>query len=354
LTPNPNYRGFTWDFKSSGAAWDEQMVHDMRGKKMPQIGRVEINIIQEEQSRWLAFQDKQVDLMFLPQLAAPNVMDGDKLKPDYAKQHIRLYRLVEPSITYTFFNFKDPVVGGFSKEKNALRRAIAMSYNTQDEIELVRFGQAIKAHMMIPPDVAGFDPAYRSSIAYDPVLANKLLDRFGYQRGADGYRTLPNGKPLVLQIHRESRAIDQELAELWRRGLDQIGIKAEFPVSKFSENLKASKECKLMMWSGTWSADYPDGENFMQLLYGPNARLSNHSCYQSPAYDALYEQAKTLPPGPERDRLYQQMNRQMEADTAWVLNSVKVRNWVTRPWVQGFKKHPILLGDWQYLDVEKH
>jgi ABC-type transport system substrate-binding protein len=353
LVANPDYRGFTWNFKSSGDAWDDQMVRDMQGKKMPQVGRIEINIIQEEQSRWLAFQDKQIDLMFLPQLAAPEAMDGNKLKPVFSKQGIQLYRLIEPTITYTFFNFKDPVVGGYSKEKDALRRAIAMSYNTKDEIALVRFGQANKAEMMIPPGVAGYDPAYRNSIAYDPALANKLLDYFGYKRGSDGYRTLPDGKPLVLKIHREARAIDQELAELWKRSLDQIGIKAEFPISKFSENLKAAKDCKLMMWGGSWSADFPDAENFLQLLYGPNARLSNHSCYQSPAYDALYDQLKVLPPGPERDRLVREMNRQMEADTAWVLNVVKVRNWVARPWVKGFKKHPILLADWQYLDMEK-
>ncbi|MGZ3236404.1 MAG: ABC transporter substrate-binding protein, partial [Burkholderiaceae bacterium] len=354
LTANPDYRGFTWDFTSSGNAWDDQMVRDMQGKKMPQVGRVEINIIQEEQSRWLAFQDKQVDLTFLPQLAAPKVMDGSKLKPEFAKQDIHLFRLAEPTITYTMFNFKDPITGGFEMEKIALRRAIAMSYNTKDEIALIRFDQAIKADMMIPPDVAGYDPAYRSSIGYDPALANKLLDHFGYRRGDDGYRALPSGKPLVLKIHRESRAIDQEIAELWRRGLDQIGIRAEFPISKFSENLKAAKDCRLMMWGGSWSADFPDGENFLQLLYGPNAGLSNHACYQSPAYDALYDKLKATPPGPERNRLYQEMNRQMEADTAWVLGVVKVRNWVARPWVKGFKKHPILQADWQYLDVEKH
>lgn len=353
LTANPDYRGYTWNFKSSGDAWDDQMVRDMQGKKMPQVGRVEINLIEEEQSRWLAFQDKQIDLMFLPQLAAPKVLDGSKLKPEFAKQDIHLYRLTEPTITYTMFNFKDPVTGGFSKEKVALRRAIAMSYNIKDEISLIRFDQAIKAEMMLPPDVIGYDPTYRSSIAYDPALANKLLDHFGYRRGADGYRTLPDGKPLVLRIHREPQAIYQEMSELWKRGLDQIGIRAEFPTSKFSENLKASKDCKLMMWGGSWSADFPDAENFLQLLYGPNARLSNHSCYQSPAYDALYDQLKVLPPGPERDRLIHEMNRQMEADTAWVLNVVKVRNWVARPWVKGFKKHPILQADWQYLDVEK-
>ena len=106
-----------------------------------------------------------------------------------------------------------------------------------------------------------------------------------------------------------------------------------------------------MMWGGAWHADYPDGENFLQLLYGPNAGKGNYGCYRSEAYDSLYRQAATLPQGNERNALYVQMNRQMEADTPWVLHVSRTRNWLVRPHVQGFKKHPILLSDWQYLDV---
>jgi len=354
LTANPDYRGFIWDFQSSGDPGDEAIVRQMRGKRMPQVGRVEISIIEEEQSRWLAFQDKQIDIDWLPQLAAPTVLDQEQLKPEYAAQGIQLLRTIEPTITYTLFNFKDPIVGGYSKEKIALRRAIAMVYNTRQEIDLIRNGQAAKAEMMIPPGVAGFDPAYRNSIAYDTMLANKLLDYFGYKRGVDGYRTLPDGKPLLLKIYRESAVIYQETAELWKRGLDQIGIRAEHPTGNFADNLKAATECKLMMWGSAWIADFPDGENFLQLLYGPNAGRGNHACYRSPAFDALYLKAIDLPPGPERNQLYLQMNRQMEADTAWVVHTSKIKNWMTRPWIIGFKKHPILSADWQFLDVEQH
>ena len=108
-----------------------------------------------------------------------------------------------------------------------------------------------------------------------------------------------------------------------------------------------------MMWGGAWAADFPDGENFLQLLYGPNSHQGNNGCYQSAAYDALYKQAIALPPGPERVRLYVQMNRQMEADTAWSLTVARVRNWVSRPWVHGFKKHPVLHAGWEYFDIDK-
>lgn len=354
LVTNPEYRGYVWDFQSSGDAWDEQMVRDMRGKKMPQVGRVEISIIEEEQSRWLAFQGQQLDVDKLPQTAAPTVMDGANLKPEFVAEGIRLYRLIDPEITYHLFNLRDPVIGGYGPEKIALRRAIAMAYSNRDEIIQLRMGQAIKAEMIVPPGVMGHDPGYRSSIAYEPVLANKLLDRFGYRRGADGFRTLPDGTPLLLKIRSQANATDKIVSEIWKRGLDQIGIRVEFSTSNFADNLKAATECKLMMWGAAWYADFPEGENFLQLLYGPNAGRGNHACYQSPAYDALYKEAITLPPGPQRAQLYLQMNRQMEADTAWALHTTRVRNWLVRPWIKGFKKHPILQADWQYMDVEKH
>jgi ABC-type transport system substrate-binding protein len=353
LAANPDYRGFTWDFQSAEQS-DDALVREMHGKEMPQIGRVDISIIEEEQARWLAFQDRQLDLDFLPQVAAPKVMDGDKLKPEFARRGIKLSRAVDAGLTYWLFNFRDPVVGGYTKEKIALRRAIAMAYDTSQEIKLIRNGQALKAEAIIPPGVVGYDPTYRSIIPFDPAMANKLLDKFGYKRGADGYRTMPDGKPLTIVLQRETGVTYQEMAELWKRGLEQIGIRSEHPVGTFSDDFKAATECKLMMWGGAWFADYPDGENFLQQLYGPNSGQGNLSCYQSPAFDAMYEKAVAMPHGPERDRLYSAMNRQVEVDTAWLTSAWRVRNWIVQPWIIGFKKHTIMHAEWQYMDIEKH
>ncbi len=354
LEANPDYRGFVWNFAASADPGDAQIVKDMQGKTMPQVGRVEIAIIEEEQSRWLAFQEGKIDFDKLPQLAATQVLDEDKLKPEFVVQGLRLVRTIEPEVTYTIFNFKDSIVGGYSKEKIALRRAIAMAYSVDDEITLLRRGQASQAHMLVPAGVVGHDPAYRSSVAYEPELANRLLDHFGYKRGADGFRSLPDGKPLLLKIHTEASASSKLASEIWKRGLDRIGIRAEFPASNFADNVKAATECKLMMWGSAWHADFPEGENFVQLLYGPNAGRGNHACYQSATYDALYRKAVLLPSGNKRNQLYAQMSRRMEADTAWSLHVSRARNWLVRPWVMGFKKHPLLQSDWQYIDLRKN
>lgn len=351
LVANPDYRGFVWNFKSTGTAWDNQLVKEMTGKKMPQIGKVNISIIEEEQSRWLAFQSKQLDFDKLTSSSIPKVLDqNNQLKPAMRQKGIRLYSNKEAEITYTMLNMRDPIIGGNNLDKIALRRAIAMSFNVDEYIRILRKGQAVKAEMLVPAGVNGHNPKYRSSIGYNPSLANKLLDHFGYKKGADGYRNLPNGKALVLKINTESGSSSVMYSELWKKNLDAIGVRADFRVSNFADNLKAATQCQYMIWGGAWHADYPEGENFTQLLYGPNVGRGNQSCYSSSAYDGLYKQAMQQPPE-KRMPYYEKMSRQIEADNPLILQDTRIRNWVIQSHVQGFKAHPIMNSNWQYLDI---
>ena len=354
LEANPNYRDVTWDFQPDGESSDQAVAAAMKGKKIPQIGRVEISIIEESQSRWLAFERKELDYMALPATFVGQALDeSNNLKPKWVEQGVSLFRAVDPSVGYTFFNFRDPLVGGFAKEKIALRRAIIMAYDLPAEIRVIAKNQEIQAQMPIPPGVVGFDASYRSVNQYDPVLANKLLDYFGYKKGSDGYRTLPDGKPLTIRQATGTAAIDREYSELWKRSMDAIGIRMLFEPGKFSDTLKAAKACHVMMWQASWTADYPDGDNFMQLLYGPNTGESNNGCYESKAYDALYEKSLTLPPtSVARNHLFIDMSRQMEVDGAWNLHSSPIRNQLIRPWVKGYKKHPILQAEFVYMDLD--
>jgi ABC-type transport system substrate-binding protein len=354
LEANPGYRGFIWDFQP-GTPDDEALVRAMRGKRMPQIGRVEISVIEEPQSIWLAFKGGQIDIVSVPQQFAREVLDNNppgQLAAPFRRQGIELQRSISPEVTYTFFNLRDPLVGGYTKDKIALRRAIALAYDIDEEIRVIRQNQAVRAHMLIPPGVVGHDAHYRSSIAHDPDLANRLLDRFGYLKGADGWRTLPDGRPLLLKIQGDAGGAQRPFDELWKKSLDAIGLRVEFPKSNFADNLKAARACKLQMMGAAWGADYPDGDNFVQNLYGPNTGQSNSGCYESPAFDRLYEQARRLLDSAERNRLYAQMNRQMEADTAWVLHATRLRTQLIQPWIQGYRKHPILHAEWLYLDID--
>ena len=353
LEANPGYHGFVWSFQPGDDPRDREIVAAMKGRKMPVIGRIEISVIEEEQSRWLAFQRGELDILLLPGTFAPMAMPGNKLSPDLARRGVTIDQLVDPEITYTFFNMRDPLLGGFSKEKIALRRAIVMAYDMAEEVRVVRKDQAVEVQSPIPQGVAGFDPKYRSSIAFDPAAANALLDKFGYRRGRDGLRTLPDGAPLV--IKRWSRSGDseaRELDDLWLKSLTRIGLRVETVTTKFADLLKAGRQCQPMMANAAWIADYPDADNFMQLFSSANIGQSNYACYRSPEFDRMYLASQQLPDSAERNALYREMNRRLEADTVWKLGVSRLRTMLIQPTVKAYKKHPILHAEWAYIDVE--
>jgi ABC-type transport system substrate-binding protein len=354
LDANPDYRGFEWNFAPGSDPRDKQIVVQMHGKRMPQIGHVELSIIEEDTTYWLTFLRGDLDVVnLLSRFQATALVDG-KLAPDLTNKGLSIYRDTPPSVGYTAFNFRDPVIGGFTPEKIALRRAIALAYRGDDLVHVVFHDNAERAQMAIPPGVTGYDPTYRSNIAYDPELANRLLDRFGYKRGADGFRTQPDGKPLELvrNSYTGGTARDEEL--IWQNSMKQIGLRIRTETLTGAEAAKRSTTCTTMLFSWSWFADYPDGENFMQLLYGPNSFESNPGCYQSETYDHLYREAEALPEGPERNQLFTTMSRQAEADTAWVLGAHPRRIVVLQPWVLGHKAHPFLNSILPYIDVKPH
>ena len=359
LEANPGYREKTWDFQPGDDPLDREIAAQMKGKRLPAIGNVEISIMEETQSRWLAFEKGETDLEYQLWDVAPTFMTADgKLRPAFLKRGIKLNRTVDPEITYTYFNMQEKIgdqpnpVGGYSLEKIALRRAIAMAYKIGDRIRILRKGQAVRAEHPIPPGIAGYDPSYKNSIPYDPRTANALLDRFGYNKGADGYRRMPDGKPLVVRYSSDPSQVARQGDELMKRSLESIAIRLEIHKDRFPELQKLERRCRIMMRNVAWIADYADGDNFMQLLYGPNTQQNNNACYQSPEFDKLYEKSRTLPDGPERNKLYWAMARRMEADTAWIMNDSRVRNMLMQPRVIGYKRHPALHQEWMYLDLD--
>ena len=350
LDANPGYRGFTWDFTSTDPS-DQKLIAQMKGKKMPQVGRVEVSIIEEDQARLLAFQSGALDLMDLGGPLAPNVLDGGTLKPEFVKKGVTLSRIVDPAIIYHYWNMQDPIVGGMTKDKIALRRAMALAYDVDEEVRVVRNGQAIEAEYPIPPGVVGYDAAYRSPVKHDVATANKLLDAFGYRKGPDGWRNLPDGKPFTIRYASRPDSLGRQQDELWKKALDSIGVRMEVQKDKFPELLKLERQCKLMMRTASWIADWPDAENFMQLLYGPNTGQNNNACAKFPEYDKLYEQSLRMPPSPERDKLYHEMTKIIEAYAPWRLDVLTYRNMLVSPRVEGYRKHPILHNEWAYIDI---
>jgi oligopeptide transport system substrate-binding protein len=352
LVASPDFREEY--FPDNAGSAERELVAPMRGKRLPQIGRIEISIIEESNPQLLAFDSRELDYANVPADLVPRVLDaGNALRPAYAQQGIRLARAMQPSLAYCYFNMDDPVVGGYTPEKIALRRAIVMGFNTPDLINVWYQGQAVRATQPIPPNVAGHSAEFDVNVRYDPVTARALLDRFGYKdRDGDGWRDLPDGKPFTLQMGSPTSARDRELNELWQKSMTALGIRIEFIKQKWPDLLKMGRAGKLMMWPVGWITTYGEGDAFMQLLYSGNIGQSNYARFVNADYDALYRESKRIPGGPERDAIYRKMAAIIAAYTPWDLGVYRYENTLVRPWVLGYVKNVYYEHPWKYLDLD--
>ena len=351
LIANPDYRGVEWKFAASEPG-DEKLVAEMKGKVLPTIGRIEIAVMEEDQARLLAFQNKELDLFELRGGLAPRMLDGAKLRPEFAASGAKLSRIVDPELAYPYFNMREGSFTGLTKDKIALRRAVFLAYDPEEEVRTVWNGQAQVIEFPVPPGIVGYLPDYRSSNRTNLKLAVALLDKFGYKIGADGYRTMPDGKPLVMRLSTFPDSEGRLLDEMWAKTMDKLHIRMAVEKRKFPDMLKAEKKCQVEIRPDRWIADYPDGDNFMQLFYSKNIGQSNTSCTDIPEYDRLYEEAVKLPDSPERTALWVDMARVLEYYGAIRPSVARNRNMVMQSRVIGFKKHPILLADWLYIDID--
>jgi len=263
-------------------------------------------------------------------------------------------RTTELDLAFVYFAMEHPVLGGYAPEKVALRRAIALGYDIDSSVLQIYRGQARRAQSTVPPDAIGADPKFVGPLAeYSPAKAKALLDTYGYvDRDGDGYREMPDGAKLVLEIGSTPDGQSKVNDEVWRRSMDAIGLRIEFRKAKWPELLRESRSGKLMMWGLGWLAGDPDADTFYQILYGPNKGQSNHSRFDHPEFNALFEKAKVLPDGAERDALYAQMNRIAAAYAPLrpIVHRIGTSLW--HPWLYGYQRHPVMRQFWKYLDID--
>jgi ABC-type transport system substrate-binding protein len=356
LKRNPLFREVLWDATPGPSAADQAIYRRMRGKRVPQADAIEISIIPEDQPRWLSFLNGDHDYITnVPNEYASFALPGGRLSPALARQGYTSTPDEVAWVTYTTFNMQDRVLGGFAPERVALRRALAHAYRIDDEIMLFYKGQAVKANSPLTPGVAGYDPGLANAIDYSPAKAKALLDMYGYvDRDGDGYRELPDGQPLVLDHALEPTHRHRQLGEIWKRSLDAVGINVQFrTVQPIPELRKRAKAGQIQMFTYGWIADYPDGENFLQLFTTGSIGQVNYAMFSHPEYDALYQRIRSMPHTPERDALYARMVRMIFAYSPWRVNSYMRPTILMQPWLHGYRKHPFMQEPWRYLDVSE-
>ncbi len=289
LAKNPNYREVFYDEQPPADDTRLQAIAaKFKGRRLPMIDQVQIAVIEEAQPRWLSFLNGEQDVLEgVPAEFANLAIPNNQLAPNLAKRGIGMLRVPRADVAVTYFGMEHPLVGGTTPDKVALRRAIALAVDLPREIALVRRGQAVPAQSPIAPGTWGYDPAFKSEMSeHDLARAKALLDLYGYvDRDGDGWRELPDGQPLRLEYATSPDQTSRQLSELWKKNMDALGLRIEFQVAKWPEQLKASRAGKLMMWGVGWSAGQPDADTFLALGYGPNKGQANHARFDLKAFN---------------------------------------------------------------------
>ncbi|HEV7414054.1 MAG TPA: ABC transporter substrate-binding protein [Casimicrobiaceae bacterium] len=352
LEANPGFREDLYPASSDPA--DRALAQKLAGKRIPMIGQIEISVIEEANPRLLSFEQDRQDYLLVPPDLASNVLDpGNKLKERFVQRGIRLERDAQPVVTGLAFNMEDPVVGGYDNDRIALRRAIAMAYDAEEDARVIRHGQARRATQFIPPNVSGHNPKLEKYIRHDVAGARALLHKFGYvDRDGDGLREAPDGRPLTLRFSSPPEGLARQQDELLQRNLTALGLRVEFSKQKWPDQLKAARLGQLQMWQASNISVTSEGFTFLSLLYGENAGFSNLTRFKLPEYDRLYVQARSLAEGPERDKLMQRMTDLIGIYVPWAVTVYRYENALVQPWLLGYKYNPIQQHPWQYLDID--
>jgi ABC-type transport system substrate-binding protein len=355
LERSPTFRDEVFDEQAEpGDTQAAAVASRLRGRRLPMIDRVELQLIAEAQPRWLAFLRGEHDLLrpLPPDFIHLAVTADGTVAPHLAARGVSLQTQPSNAIRYTFINMEHPVVGGMAPRQVALRRAISLGYDLAAEIAVIQRGRAVPQHSLVAPSANGFEPEFASPLGEsDPVRARALLDVFGFvDRDGDGYRELPDGRPLAIELTSTPTGASREVDELWRRSMDAIGIRIGFRKLIFAEMIRAVNAGTAMMAAFGWTANSGDALDYVQLLYGPNAGSANDARFRLPEYDRLFEQAGSLPHGAERNRLLREMDRLAAAYAPLRLHSTALAHDLVQPWVVGYLRRPAGLR-FERLDI---
>ncbi len=356
LARNPNYREVRYN--ETPPADRPRLAAEMaalQGRRLPLVDRVEIAIIEENQPRWLSFLRGEADVIEeVPPDFAGVAMPRGQIAPNLEKQGITMDRYPRPDVAISYFNMDDPVVGGYTPERIALRRAINLAVDLDKEIRLPRRGQAVKSQGPIAPGTFGHDAGFKSEMGeFDLAKARALLDLYGYTvKGSDVWRSQPDGSPLVLEYATEPDGQKRQLAEQWQKNMDALGVRITFKIAKWPENLKSANAAKLQMWGVGWIATTPDGDTFLALGSSKSKGHANKARFDLPAFEALYDQQKALPDGPERLAVMAQAQKMMVAYAPYKIHVHRIWTDMAQPWVKGYSRNVFVRDFWKYVDID--
>lgn len=335
LQRNPNFRGEP--YPGEGMPGDaERGLLKSAGKPMPFIDTVYFNLEKEDIPLWSKFLQGYYDM-------SPIVSDGfdqaieysatgeAELTPQLQQRGVRLSTAVEPAISYLGFNMRDPVVGGDGERARLLRRALSIAFDIEEMISIFANGVGEAAQGPIPPGIFGYQQGQKgvNPFVYEWAgdhprrraieEAKTLLVQAGYPDGRDP----ATQAPLVLYFDAYDNGPDVKSQLNWyRKQFAKLGIELVIRATDYNQFQDKVRKGDAQIFSWGWSADYPDPENFLFLLYGPNGKVlhqgENATNYHNAEFDQLFLKMRLLPNGPERQAVIDRMLALVRRDAPWI------------------------------------
>ena len=377
LVRNPNYRGGTYPCEGQPGDRAAGLLDDC-GKPTPFVDKLYVTIEKERTPRKEKFRQGYLDV---PEIERPdwgvefkaNREDSDEVKRLFEERKFQFPLTADISNWYIGFNMLDPVVGnvGTPQERERhrkLRQAISIAIDWEEGYSRIfRYKGGDAAHSPLPPGLYG-SPEQTPGF-YNPVThrlvdgrverrsiadAQRLLAEAGYPDGRDA----TTGRPLVLNYDFQ-RAITPEFKaenDWMVKQFAKIGIQLEIRATDFNQfQDKTLKGKHQIFWAG-WLADYPDAENFLFLLYGPNAKSKsngeNIANYENPRFDALFRELQTLDDTPRKRQVIAEMVAIAQQEAPWSFGYISWGGLAFQQWVHNGKPSILIRDMAQYYRVD--
>lgn len=370
LKKNPFYRE-TY-FPAGGSEADRQQGYLVNeNQRLPLLDEVVFVLEKESIPRWNKFLQGYYDLSGISadsfdQVVAFSPSGAINLTPQMQAKGVCLEERIESSVFYLGFNWLDPIVGGNSERASKLRQAIAIAVNFEENISIFFNGRGESAQGPIPPGIFGYQEGEQGINHYVYRWENEQRKRRSLQEARQllreaGYPDAINPvtkKPLILNYDVPSNGGPDEKAELnWMvKQFAAIGIQLNIRATQYNQFQEKMRNGNAQLFFWGWNADYPDPENFLFLLYGPNGKAKfggeNATNYSNAQYDALFEQMKNRPNDATRLTLINQMLEIIRHDAPWA-GGINLKVPVIRQqWMTPTKPNSISINTLKYVSID--
>ncbi len=318
---------------------------DDRTRPLPLADRIVCYLVKQPTAGWLMFLQGELDYFALDgENFAAVVNSKQELAPCLKKRGISLLRSPECQTVYIGFNFADPLLG---KNEN-LRRAVSLAFDRQKRVELTA-GRIVPAYGPVPPGTAGFLASPGPFGVRNIPLAKEYMRKAGFPDGIDP----ATGRRLELAFDQaNSDSFCRQTAELMALDLAEIGITVRPEFNNRARFLQKLASGQTQLFRFSWTGDYPDAENFLQLFYGPNAGSCNRVRCSFPEFDREFASLRTKAPSPALAREYERLAGMVRLRCPWIFESCTVSFLLKHAWTENCRQNDFAFNRWKYMTVD--